>query len=269
MKHNRGFTLVELLVVIGVIAVLISILLPTIGRARSSADRMMCQSNLRQTGIAMMAYISENKGSFPYHEFWYNQQGPRGNLEKYNIAPFAPVSETGFMGEKGVRFERPLNRYLKNNAQVSMCPSDRGDARKTSVINTFDAYGTSYQIQWNDGSLWPGFGVVPVTGWSELRLDGLKNFNVKTLPAAKHGASIRLGNRVFKGPWSQKIILGDFNWHGNRPISDKRVLWHPPSKQNTRQQNMLFGDGHVEFFMFPSHYGDYYLPVNLGKNGFW
>jgi len=64
---RRGFTLVELLVVIGIIAVLISILLPSLGRAREHAKRAACLSNLRNNGQAIMMYTNINRGWVPVH----------------------------------------------------------------------------------------------------------------------------------------------------------------------------------------------------------
>jgi prepilin-type N-terminal cleavage/methylation domain-containing protein len=68
MKHNRAnlprhaFSLVELMVVIGIIVILIGLLLPSLSKARKSADAIACQNNMRQCGLAMLSYADEHDG---------------------------------------------------------------------------------------------------------------------------------------------------------------------------------------------------------------
>lgn len=73
MRKRNGFTLVELLVVIGIIAVLISILLPALNKARAAAKGVMCSSNIRQLTQGFLMYVNANNGWTPYT---YNASSP-------------------------------------------------------------------------------------------------------------------------------------------------------------------------------------------------
>ena len=65
LSANAAFTLVELLAVVAIIGVLVAILMPTIGHMRETAKASQCATNLRQTGLSIQNYISDNQGFLP------------------------------------------------------------------------------------------------------------------------------------------------------------------------------------------------------------
>ncbi len=89
MREKKGFTLVELLVVISIIALLLAILLPALGRAREVSKLVVCQSNLRQLAIAWMTYAQSNDERMPY-PFMYqnNKTGMWAMKETWIWAPY-------------------------------------------------------------------------------------------------------------------------------------------------------------------------------------
>jgi len=93
--HPHGFTVVELLVVIGIIALLISLLLPALNKARESAKTIQCLSNLRQLGMVIRSYANSNHDyivpaavytSPGYANTWYQQLNAAGLLYIYEGA---------------------------------------------------------------------------------------------------------------------------------------------------------------------------------------
>ncbi len=78
--QSRAFTLVELLVVIGIVALLISILIPTLGKARSQAQLTKCSSNMRQMAMAFHMYANENNGRFSMHVITYLNQARHNGM---------------------------------------------------------------------------------------------------------------------------------------------------------------------------------------------
>jgi prepilin-type processing-associated H-X9-DG protein/prepilin-type N-terminal cleavage/methylation domain-containing protein len=150
MRRIRGFTLVELLVVIGVIALLIAMLMPALNKARAQANTVACLSNLRQLGICMIMYANDYKQAV------------------LPIQPWDPPAPRTFTGDRtwlGLLYEL---RYFRGSG-VTRCPGDwivtaggihgaysfgpsteNADGKSGYAMNNF-GFGSSY------GPTWPGF----------------------------------------------------------------------------------------------------------------
>ncbi|HEX8913169.1 MAG TPA: prepilin-type N-terminal cleavage/methylation domain-containing protein [Humisphaera sp.] len=108
-KRRSAFTLVELLVVIGIIALLMSILLPTLGRVREQANMIKCGSNLRQFGQVLHLYANQNNGRVP---LGYN--GASARHGGYMVA------QDGEWRVLGTLYE---SRLLQDGIEGFYCPS--------------------------------------------------------------------------------------------------------------------------------------------------
>jgi prepilin-type N-terminal cleavage/methylation domain-containing protein/prepilin-type processing-associated H-X9-DG protein len=134
MRSLPGFTLVELLVTIAIIAILLAIVLPAVQTARESGRRAQCQNNLRQIGLALVAY-HDSFGEFPRGGWGHKWVGvpDRGNGRRqpggwiYCLLPQldqAALRDLG-VGLSGSAANEPYSRRLQTPIPTLTCPSRR------------------------------------------------------------------------------------------------------------------------------------------------
>ena len=261
--RRAAFTLVELLVVIGIIALLISVLLPALAKSRESANQVKCLSNMRQIALAIIQYANDNKGTMPAHGgfavaafstsdpsstwdwvAWHRRKDPvngrtlnNTGVEDQNITHSAIAR---YMGIKPAQHTTPDEANNVNTTADSMfrCPSDPIDARVEPKQNQLDNGWYRYSYSANTFSMSkPG---------SPKKITAIRPASERLLLVCEDEKTIDDGvfnpnPNEFVNPDPTRII---------NAIASRHRLKRNETQAGTKDStfgNVAFADGHGEF----------------------
>jgi prepilin-type N-terminal cleavage/methylation domain-containing protein/prepilin-type processing-associated H-X9-DG protein len=276
---RRGFTLVELLVVIGIIALLISILLPALNRAREQAYSAKCASNERQLYQYLMMYVNDNKNYLPCMP---------GRGCTTTLSPPATIAPAWFFSASGMMdmSDGVMLAYLpKSTLGTNMvsanlplllfnCPDDMsdGDVRITNSANSVGPRNFSYSFNcffdWNFNRPSPGFD-------NTLQISSSNPAHAVNMSRVQTPA-----NKIFivEEKWPNDswcaMITGPVTSLASPPGLDENDV---PADRHTGYGNQCFGDGHVDrltpadIYAHTTHAGDTVLNVqqNIATDSDW
>jgi prepilin-type N-terminal cleavage/methylation domain-containing protein/prepilin-type processing-associated H-X9-DG protein len=230
MNKKKGFTLVELLVVIGIIAVLVAFLLPALGTARKQANSVACMSNLKQIGVGFMMYANNNRGVLPP----LSETKPSNpvNRAQSGMHWFEFLGEQGYLPQGWVGDPMTSKGYLTG---IWRCPEVTDDMLAMSGSY---GWGGGYGVMGNSNYIFRYLSPV-VTG----HIGGPKLVRVKRA--------------------SDRWLVGDSGrWMNNRDVLLPWANVYPPkpnyltiaagsgsdqpARRHKDRANVCFFDGHVE-----------------------
>jgi prepilin-type N-terminal cleavage/methylation domain-containing protein/prepilin-type processing-associated H-X9-DG protein len=240
-----GFTLVELLVVIGIIAVLIAVLMPALNGARAQARNTECANNLRQLGLSLISYANDHRGAFPPNiasptpgRFWYHRERLQSYLRGGVTYPDLPASMAHIADARG---------------QALSCPEDEGGVRSyamnvwasssidVTILNVSPPLGTPWRQGVRNSSqmilVTERFSSIgsAKTGWLSSPHIGATG----TTPGRRFGGGGGLSPLVNMGP-RFGMVNCELAYYRHRPRSMAADITEPKGRVN-----IGYADGHV------------------------